>query len=57
MLRGPFEQPLDPFVGDLGEGELGAHVRANVGPVAAGDEEALGVGVAAAALHPDLAGA
>jgi hypothetical protein len=54
MPRGAFEQQSDAVVGDGGQLQLAQDGRSRSGPVGAGDQEALGVGVAAAALHPDL---
>ncbi len=49
MLGGSLEQLVEPRVGARGEVELAEGVAAGVGPVCAGDQEPLGVGVAAAA--------
>lgn len=56
VSRGALEQPGDAVVGVGWEFELVQDAGSRAGPVGAGDREAFGVGVAAVALHPDLAG-
>lgn len=57
VLLGPLEYSVDSLVGGVGQLELGDDVGARCGPVGARGQEAFGVGVAAAARDPDLAGA
>ena len=57
MACGALEQLLEPLLGGVRQLERAKDGGAGARPVGAGDQEALGIGVAAAALHPDLAGA
>lgn len=54
---GAFTQPLQARLGGRRQLELAHDIGPRSGPVAAGDQEPFGVGIAAAAHDPDLAGA
>lgn len=57
MRRGALEQPREAMLGAGREFEVVQDAGSRARPVVAGDREAFGVGVAAAALHPYLASA
>jgi hypothetical protein len=56
MTCGPLQQLAEAVISARRQLEIVQDGGPGGGPVGAGDQEALGVGVAAAAVHPDLAG-